>query len=80
MRRRRCAWWNGGAADGSGSGRLGAAMLGAPGVVAMIEHHAMLYADLRDPVALLRGEQPETGIGSLWPYAAGRGRRQAAGV
>nr|WP_294506379.1 methyltransferase [uncultured Rhodopila sp.] len=53
-----------------GLGPLGAAILGAPGVVAMIEHHAMLYADLRDPVALLRGQQPETGIGSLWPYAA----------
>jgi demethylspheroidene O-methyltransferase len=56
-----------------GLGPLGAAILGAPGVVAMIEHHAMLYADLRDPVALLRGEQPETSIGSLWPYAAGEG-------
>jgi demethylspheroidene O-methyltransferase len=56
-----------------GLGPLGAAILGAPGVVAMIEHHAMLYADLRDPVALLRGEQPETGIGSLWPYAVGEG-------
>jgi demethylspheroidene O-methyltransferase len=54
-----------------GLGPLGAAILGAPGVVAMVEHHAMLYADLRDPVALLRGEQPETSIGSLWPYAAG---------
>jgi demethylspheroidene O-methyltransferase len=54
-----------------GLGALGAATLGAPGVVAMIEHHAMLYADLRDPVALLRGEQPDTSIGALWPYAAG---------
>jgi demethylspheroidene O-methyltransferase len=54
-----------------GLGALGAATLGAPGVVAMVEHHAMLYADLRDPVALLRGEQPETSIGNLWPYAAG---------
>src|SRR4051812_7434825 len=54
-----------------GLGALGAATLGAPGVVAMIEHHAMFYADLRDPVALLRGEQPDTGIGALWPYAAG---------
>ncbi len=35
----------------------------------MIEHHTLLYADLRDPVALLRGEPEETAIGRLWPYA-----------
>jgi demethylspheroidene O-methyltransferase len=54
-----------------GLGPLGAALIGNPGVVAMIEHHAMLYGDLRDPVALLRGE---TGAGELaghWPYATG---------
>ncbi len=39
-----------------GLGDLGAAMLGNPGIAAMVEHHAMLYADLADPVALLRGE------------------------
>ncbi|MFX9397526.1 methyltransferase dimerization domain-containing protein, partial [Acinetobacter baumannii] len=31
-----------------GLGSLGAALRGNPGVVAMIEHHAMLYEDLRD--------------------------------
>ena len=31
-------------------------MVGNPGVAAMVEHHALLYADLADPVALLRGE------------------------
>jgi demethylspheroidene O-methyltransferase len=54
-----------------GLGVLGAAMPGNPGVAAMVEHHAALYADLRDPVALLRGEQPDTALGRLWPYAAG---------
>ena len=52
-----------------GLGPLGAALLGNPGVIAMIEHHAMLYGDLRDPLALLRGE---TGVGELasyWSYA-----------
>ncbi len=39
-----------------GLGPLGAALMGNPGVVAMIEHHAMLYGDLKDPVALLRGD------------------------
>jgi demethylspheroidene O-methyltransferase len=54
-----------------GLGPLGAATLGNPGVAAMVEHHALLYADLRDPVALLLGQQPDTALGKLWPYAAG---------
>ncbi len=52
-----------------GLGPLGAAMLGNPGVAAMVEHHSMLYADLRDPVALLRGERGGTELGRFWPYA-----------
>ncbi len=52
-----------------GLGVLGAAMQGNPGVAAMVEHHSALYADLRDPVGLLRGEQPDTALGRLWPYA-----------
>lgn len=52
-----------------GLGPLGAAMVGNPAVAAMVEHHAMLYADLRDPVALLRGEQRVTELGSYWAYA-----------
>ena len=56
--------------DRFGLGPLGAAMLGNSGVTAMIEHHALLYADLRDPVGLLRGERLCTGVGRLWPYAA----------
>lgn len=52
-----------------GLGVLGAALVGNPGVVAMIEHHALLYADLRDPVALLRGERDRTELGRYWAYA-----------
>ena len=52
-----------------GLGVLGAALVGNPGVTAMIEHHALLYADLRDPVGLLRGEQHDTALARLWPYA-----------
>jgi len=52
-----------------GLGVLGAALVGNPGVVAMIEHHALLYADLRDPVALLRGERDRTELGGYWAYA-----------
>ena len=53
-----------------GLGPLGAALRGNPGVVAMIEHHAMLYNDLRDPLALLRGEQDRGELATYWPYAA----------
>ncbi|MEO7937440.1 MAG: methyltransferase dimerization domain-containing protein, partial [Burkholderiaceae bacterium] len=37
-----------------GLGDLGAAMVGNTAVAAMVDHHAALYADLADPVALLR--------------------------
>ena len=48
---------------------LGAALIGNPSVGAMIEHHALLYADLADPVALLRGESEPTQLSGYWPYA-----------
>jgi demethylspheroidene O-methyltransferase len=50
-------------------GGQGAALMGNPGISAMVEHHVMLYADLADPVALLRGEPRETALGGYWPYA-----------
>lgn len=59
--------------DGDGRwrlGPLGAALLGNPGVEAMIAHHALLYEDLLDPVALLRGEITAPKVASFWPYAA----------
>jgi demethylspheroidene O-methyltransferase len=52
-----------------GLGRLGASLRGNPGVVAMIEHHAMLYGDLKDPVAMLRGESGQGELARYWPYA-----------
>ncbi len=52
-----------------GLGPLGAAMIDNPGIVAMVEHHAMLYADLHDPVALLRGTRSDTELGRYWSYA-----------
>lgn len=52
-----------------GLGTLGAAVAGNPSIGAMVEHHAALYADLRDPVALLRDEKPATQMGSYWTYA-----------
>ena len=56
-----------------GLGPLGHAMLGNPGIAAMIEHHSLLYADLADPVALLRGGRGATALGGYWPYAAAEG-------
>jgi demethylspheroidene O-methyltransferase len=54
-------------------GTLGAAMLGAPGVAEMVEHHAALYADLSDPVALLKARGGR--VGGFWSYS----RNPAAG-
>jgi len=50
-------------------GQKGAALLGNPGVLAMIEHHAVLYRDLADPVACLRAPRGETELARYWPYA-----------
>lgn len=55
-------------------GDLGAALLGEPGLTAMIRHHALPYRDLQDPIALLRDEtEPETA--AFWQYAGGRADR-----
>jgi demethylspheroidene O-methyltransferase len=51
-------------------GRLGAPMVGNAALAAMVEHHAALYADLRDPVALLRDEGAGSAMSAYWPYAA----------
>ena len=52
--------------------RRGAALLGVPGLEAMISHHRAFYADMADPVALLRGEG-ETELARFWPYVFGAG-------
>jgi demethylspheroidene O-methyltransferase len=54
---------------GYGLGILGAALRANPGAAAMIEHHELLYSDLRDPVALLRGEAPPTRLSRYWSYS-----------
>jgi demethylspheroidene O-methyltransferase len=51
--------------------RRGAAILGVPGLEAMIAHHVVLYRDMADPVALLRGA--ETELSTFWPYVFGAG-------
>jgi demethylspheroidene O-methyltransferase len=54
-----------------GLGVHGGALRGNPGVLAMIEHHALLYSDLADPLPLLRGQQQERALSSYWAYAEG---------
>lgn len=58
-----------------GSGRYGLGPLGAPvaghaGIRAMIEHHAVLYQDMQDPLALLRDQLDAGEMAAYWPYAA----------
>ena len=50
--------------------RKGAALMGVPGLEAMIRHHRSFYSDLADPVALLRGPQ-RTELSEFWPYVFG---------
>jgi demethylspheroidene O-methyltransferase len=50
--------------------RRGAAILGVPGLPAMIRHHRVLYRDLSDPVAFLRGET-DPDLARFWPYVFG---------
>lgn len=49
-------------------GPRGAAIAGNPGILSMIAHHALLYRDLADPVALLRGEERTTELSRYWSY------------
>jgi len=52
--------------------RLGAAATGVPGLADMIRHHAVVYRDMADPLALLRGEA-DTELARFWPYVFGGG-------
>ncbi|MGR3745055.1 MAG: methyltransferase [Pseudooceanicola nanhaiensis] len=55
-----------------GLARRGAAILGVPGLTDMVRHNAAFYADMADPVALLRGPD-ETELQRFWPYVQGSG-------
>ena len=47
--------------------RMGAQIIGVPGLMEMIRHNQILYRDLIDPVTLLRGGN-ETELSHFWPY------------
>jgi len=51
-----------------GLGPLGAPVAGHPGIRAMIEHHAVLYQDMQDPVAMLQGPGQPGAMAEYWPY------------
>jgi demethylspheroidene O-methyltransferase len=55
--------------DCYGLSELGAAIAGNGPALALIEHQSMLYADLQDPVGLLRGA-PHSNLAQYWPYSA----------
>jgi len=57
-------------------GQLGAVMVGNRAVAAMVEHHASVYMDLADPVALLRRDSP-TRLSDYWAYAGDEGSERA---
>ncbi len=61
-----------------GLGSLGAAAVGNAAVAAMVAHHDMLYADLADPVALLRGEASSRQLNRYWAYAGNPDSAQAS--
>ncbi len=51
-------------------GEQGAVFATNPGVQAMVRHHRLLYADLADPLALLRADRQEpTALSRFWTYA-----------
>lgn len=66
--------------DRIGLGMAGASLAGNAGVAAMVRHHRALYADLADPVELLRAGRGAGALAAAWPYrdAAGEGAPDAA--
>ena len=54
----------------------GAVVQSDQGIRAMIRHHALLYRDLSDPVALFNGSRSDTELRRLWSYA-GSGRESS---
>lgn len=52
-----------------GLGKLGAPMVANEGIAALVEHHAVLYGDLADPVALLKGGSSPA-LSRYWAYAS----------
>ncbi|MEG3165461.1 methyltransferase [Sphingomonas sp. PB2P19] len=58
----------------------GAALLGNRGICDMIAHHHLLYADLADPVSLLRRGGGGGALSRHWPYAESAGQGEQPDV
>ena len=58
-------------------GPLGAPLVNDAGLAAMIRHHRLLYQDLSDPLAVLRGETPGA-LAAFWGYGVEAGAAGAA--
>ena len=63
-----------------GLGPLGAPVAGYAGIRAMIEHHAVLYQDMQDPVAMLQGPGQPGAMAQYWPYTLEPGAQAPAGA
>ena len=65
-----------------GLGILGASIVDSDGMKAIFEHHALLYRDLVDPVAMFRGDVQAEYMQRLWSYAGDQDESglDAAGV
>ncbi|MFM9827805.1 MAG: methyltransferase [Sphingomonas sp.] len=61
-------------------GSEGAALRGNRGIAEMIAHHHLLYADLADPVALLRRGGGGGALSRYWHYAESAGQGDADAV
>ena len=61
-------------------GADGAALRGNGGIVEMVSHHRLLYADLADPVALLRRGGGGGQLAHYWAYAERAGEGDGADV
>ncbi len=61
-------------------GGVGAALRGNAGIAEMVAHHHLLYADLADPVGLLRRGGGGGALSGLWHYAEASGTGDCADV
>ncbi|QBM77148.1 methyltransferase domain-containing protein [Sphingomonas sp. AAP5] len=61
-------------------GSAGAALRGNGGIAEMVAHHGLLYADLADPVALLRRGGGGGALAGYWGYAEAPGAGDAESV
>jgi len=52
-----------------GLGPLGGPLVDESAVPAMVQHHAILYGDLKDPLSMLRDGARNTALRRFWPYA-----------